>query len=170
MRSSTLIKHYKKNKRPSSQKELNWFKSQPSLERAVEIAVSATNDRGKRYSHQCKIPKAALVQAKPVLMAMVNDFRQCESFDQVFDLVRELRKIQGIGELYVYDTALRIGAYLGLLPEKVYLHAGTRVGAKELGFDSKRKTIEMNELPPEFQELQPLEVEDVFCIYKTSLS
>ncbi|MEK7411500.1 MAG: hypothetical protein AAB327_09000, partial [Actinomycetota bacterium] len=37
-----------------------------------------------------------------------------------------------LGPLYVYDTALRIGAKKGQMPKVVYLHAGTREGAKKL--------------------------------------
>lgn len=44
-----------------------------------------------------------------------------------------LETIPGLGELYVYDTTLRIGAKLNLFPDKVYLHAGTRLGATALG-------------------------------------
>ena len=38
-----------------------------------------------------------------------------------------------LGELTVYDVAHRIGAYLQLEPDVVYLHRGTRIGARYLG-------------------------------------
>ena len=41
-----------------------------------------------------------------------------------------------MGELVVYDTALRIGARFGLEPEKVYVHRGTREGVRKLGLDA----------------------------------
>jgi hypothetical protein len=40
--------------------------------------------------------------------------------------------IKGFGELAVYDCSLRVGSYLNLLPDKIYLHAGTRKGAEAL--------------------------------------
>jgi hypothetical protein len=77
--------------------------------------------------------------------------------------------IPGIGELTVYDTALRIGAHFGLEPERVYVHAGTREGARALGFENRRTTIDMNELPEPLQRLSAREAEDMLCIYKHSL-
>jgi len=41
------------------------------------------------------------------------------------------RGIPGIGELAIYDTALRIAAKLRFEPAVVFLHAGTRIGANE---------------------------------------
>ena len=96
--------------------------------------------------------------------------RRATSFDDLFDLVdKHILPIQGIGPLTVYDTALRIGARLGLSPTRVYLHAGTRAGARELGLDAQRGTIEMDELPEPLRQLSPREAEDLLCIYKSWL-
>jgi hypothetical protein len=70
----------------------------------------------------------------------------------------------------VYDTALRIGAYLHLKPELVYLHAGTRIGARNLGFDSSAEFIATRNFPDEFRCLSASEIEDVLCIYKDELN
>jgi hypothetical protein len=80
-----------------------------------------------------------------------------------------LKPVDGIGELYIYDTALRIGAKLNLLPSRIYLHAGARVGARALGFAGRLKYIELRDLPKEFQKLEPHEIEDVLCIFKDKL-
>jgi hypothetical protein len=50
---------------------------------------------------------------------------------------RTIHSIGGLRELYTYDMALRIGAFLGLAPEFVYLHRGTRAGARALGLNAK---------------------------------
>jgi hypothetical protein len=78
----------------------------------------------------------------------------------------ELADVYGIGELYVYDTALRIGVNLGVFPKEVYLHAGTRVGARKLGLDVSKPTVKMSFLPTHLRTLRPHEVEDVLCIFK----
>lgn len=83
---------------------------------------------------------------------------------------RLVGRTRGIGELYVYDTALRIGAWLELFPGKVYLHAGTRWGARALGFDPKARALEVSELPQELQQLEPYEIEDLLCIFKDKLA
>jgi hypothetical protein len=65
---------------------------------------------------------------------------ETKTFDDFFTLLEQLlAPIKGLGELYVYDTALRIGAKIGLLPRRVYLHAGTRVGARHLALMAKRR-------------------------------
>lgn len=77
--------------------------------------------------------------------------------------------ICGIGKLTVYDTALRLGAYLGKRPQVVYLHRGTREGAKALGIGCERRVLETKELPEPLRELEPHELEDLLCIYKEEL-
>jgi hypothetical protein len=48
----------------------------------------------------------------------------------------------------------------------VYLHAGTRTGARALGLAARAATLDVSELPAEFHSLEPHEVEDVLCIFK----
>jgi len=156
--------------RPKAKAELGWFRQQPTLSAAIEYAALATNSRGKRYSHQRRLRKATLEKARHVLLHNSKAIAQSRSFDDLFALIdKMLGPISGIGELYVYDTSLRVGAKLGLLPEKVYLHAGTRVGAQTLGADHKAKTLEVSALPLEFRQLEPHEIEDVLCIFKGDL-
>jgi len=68
-------------------------------------------------------------------------------------------------ELTVYDTAQRLGAYMGKEPEVVFLHRGTRVGARALGFAGSLLFILPSKLPGEFRKLNPSEIEDCLCIY-----
>ena len=67
------------------------------------------------------------------------------------------------------DTALRIGAKLGIRPDRVYLHRGTREGARALKLDASQATIDVSQLPPAFQRLDAREIEDCLCIYKEDL-
>jgi hypothetical protein len=79
-----------------------------------------------------------------------------------------LEDVPGIGELYIYDTSLRIGAKLNLYPKKVYLHAGTRRGARALGLKADT-SLNVPDLPSEFRCLLPYEIEDVLCIFKEGI-
>lgn len=164
---SNIVRHYISNHRPRSQAELAWFRSQPSLSAAVRCAASATTRDGKRHAHQWRIARAAIAAATDALCANVPRVRAAADFDDLHQLVGQLvRRIGGIGELYVYDTALRIGAKLDRLPQRVYLHAGTRDGARALGLDWRLKTLEVSQLHAALQRLAAHEVEDVLCIYK----
>ncbi len=112
-----------------------------------------------------------MLQAKSILLANSRILKKSRDFEELFSVVETmLEPISGIGELYVYDTTLRIGAKLGLFPKKVYLHAGTRAGAKALGFDGRAQALEISALPKEFQRLEPHEIEDVLCIFESELS
>ena len=66
----------------------------------------------------------------------------------------------------VYDTVLRIGAKLDLFPDRVYLHCGTREGARALGLKWRDPWLKVDELPRELRRLKPHEIEDFLCIYK----
>lgn len=74
-----------------------------------------------------------------------------------------------MGALTIYDTAVKIGAHLGLEPTSVYLHTGTRDGARALGLDVRGGTIPIDSLPPEFARLDADEIEDCLCMFKADL-
>lgn len=95
---------------------------------------------------------------------------QCETFDELIKTVDDaIRHIDGIGDLFIYDAAVSIGAKLGLEPEKIYLHAGTRRGAGALGLGRGKSVLDVGELPRAFRALRPREIEDCLCIYKDQL-
>lgn len=163
-----IIQRYKINHRPRKEIEFDWFRQQPSFEDAVINASSARNERGKRYSHQARITRKCIKEAGNLLLEKCDELKSCSSFHDLWLLVRGiLEPIHGAGELYIYDTSLRLGASLGLFPDRVYLHAGTRKGAKAFGLISDRGDwINQRELPGALRELPPYEVEDILCIYK----
>lgn len=149
---------------------LDYYRRQPSLELAVEKAAMAAMPDGSRFCHQVmvKIPAMKLARGKLGLI----DFNRLglRSFAELLDRVRrEILPISGIGPLTVYDTAHRLGAYLGLRPEKVYIHAGVKYGVLALGINAARQSVEMTELPPAFKRLTPEQAEDCLCIYASEL-
>ena len=167
---SSIVQTYLRKKAPGEADYLRFYKIQRSLSAAIEMAALAQLPRGKRFSHQRRIPGRVLQQIRDRLLEQRSRLRDCKSFQELHNMIERLAlPIEGIGELAVYDTAHRLGEYLGLSPERVYLHAGTRVGARALGLDGKAKTIPMSALPKEFQVLRPDQVEDCLCIFKKEL-
>lgn len=165
-----IVRAYIDRIRPRAQAELDWFAHQPSLDSAIEKAALAVNSRGRRYSHQRRLKKPALKEALRNLLDKSGALKQASDFDELFNLIRAaVKPIPGIGELYVYDTAVRIGAKLNLFPIKVYLHAGTRVGGRALGLNDSTATLEVSALPKEFRTLEAHELEDILCVYKDEL-
>lgn len=166
-----IIRHYKSNHLTRKGNEHDWFRRQPSIESAIINATEARDERGKRYSHQRRIGKNAIREAKTVLLENADEIEKSKSFHHLWLLIRDLiSPISGIADLYIYDTALRIGAFLNFLPDKVYLHAGTRKGAKAVNHPEwKNDWIEIEKLPIELKELSADEIEDVLCIYKDKI-
>jgi hypothetical protein len=163
-----IIAHYLANYSDNADRELRFYRRQGTLNNALEHAALTRLPSGKRAHHQRRLSAATLNAAWKALQQC--DFNGCTTFHDLFCLIDEtVRQIDGIGELYVYDTALRIGSYLRLSPDRVYLHAGVRVGARALGFTG-RDYIRCSDLPIEFSILKPNQIEDCLCIYKRELA
>jgi hypothetical protein len=165
--SPTTKEHYR---RPAEQ-ELAYFRTWATDEEAVSKAALAQLSSGKRHSHQYRVPPAALRESERRLLDNLPALRKASSFDELLQLMETLiRPIHRIGELAVYDTAVRVGARFAIEPAKVYLHAGTRKGAKALGLNARSDAIELTELPVELRTLTAGEAEDVLCIYKNEFA
>lgn len=92
-----------------------------------------------------------------------------KTFDELYKEVEKL-KINGIGDLTIYDTATMIGCPSKVYPDKVYLHAGAAEGAKALGV--KGSVVDKSvfvAIFPAFTRLEPMQIEDMLCIYKSHL-
>lgn len=122
-----------------------------------------------RQSHQCRLPGAVLTEATAAVLSLVDEIAAARDFDELHSLVRAAcASVQGTGPLYCYDVAHRIGLHLGIHPEVIYLHTGTREGAKALGINvTGREHIAVTELPKPLQVLSAGDAEDVLCIYKS---
>lgn len=162
------VKAYHKHNRPKADNEHQYYAGKNSLPEAIRTAARC-EIHGKRHSHQYRIPKAVLEEAERRLLKL-RRWDSIKDFGELHKLINDtIRPIHGIGELAVYDIATRIGAYLNINAKKVYLHAGTREGARALGFDTSRGWLAVEELPREFRKLTAGQIEDCLCIYKADL-
>ena len=167
---SALASRFRRDHAQGARSESEFFRRLPSLELAIHHVAFAIDARGRCYDHQFRIRRVARVRAQEIFTGSMRGLRACRSFQALHTLLESLLlPVRGLGELYVYDAALRLGAYLGLVPDFVYLHAGTRHGASVLGLGRGRSYLEMHELPPPLQGLSPDEVESFLCIYKAYL-
>jgi hypothetical protein len=165
-----IIADYIAKHRENAEKELRYFKLQRNLEDAVSLAALAKRPNGKRFSHQRRIPESVLRKVEKRLLAAVPTIRRAKSFDELHQIIeKEILSIFGVGELMVYDTTLRIGSKLGLEPKEVFLHSGTRIGARKLGLSGRQRSVTVTEFPVSLRRLPAREIEDVLCIYKHKL-
>jgi len=160
-----VVRDYIRRHRPSAQREFDFYRRQQTLQDAITQAALARTSFGRKHPHQWRVRQATLKEASCKLVAA--SFQESRSFSELYlTIERAIRGINGVGELLVYDTALRIGAFLGLEPDVIYLHAGTRTGAKNLGLRHQQRFLKTTELPRPFLKLAPREIEDCLCIYK----
>ena len=165
-----IVQTYISGRREDVKRELRYFSSPKSLDDVISLAALSQFRNGKRHPHQRRIPKDTLQMAKKNLIAHKSKLKSCRSFDNLHEVVRQtIGPIYRIGELAVYDISCRLGAYLGHSPDYIYLHAGTRKGAKALGLPTGRKKLKIKNLPHSFTILSPHEAEDCLCLYKSQL-
>jgi len=166
---SHIVDHFEEHYKGAEELELNYFRSRAGLKEAVSEAAMARMN-GQKFSHQWRIPLSVLEESRRRLLDNLGPLRTAESFDDLHDTVEAIiGGIAGVGELLLYDTALRIGAYLGLAPSSIYLHAGTREGARALGLEWRKRTLPMSTLPKALQRLSAGEAESLLCMYKPEL-
>jgi hypothetical protein len=148
--------------------ELKGYRDIP-LKTALIMAARADDGEGRCHPHQWRLWDTTARQAEIILLQNINKIAACKNFDSLHNLIKSILNIPGAAEMFWYDTAFRIGINLKIYPEKVYLHRGTRDGAKNLGLQFGRYALEISELPKELQRLKPHQIEDFFCVFKDSL-
>ncbi len=126
---------------------------------------------GGHLDHLKRLTEEALRNALLILISFRKQIKSCKNFHEIFELIHEEieREVYGIGEMYTYDISFYLSINLGFKPKYVYLHKGTRIGARKLGLDVKRDYISKNEFPQEFQNLEIYDIENLLCIYKKYL-
>jgi hypothetical protein len=165
---AAIVDLYIERHRQRARNELAFYVGQPNLSAAIHKAARAVNQDGKRADHQRRIRAAVLVSSDTALQSISHELEKLSTFEELHERIeRAIGSMKGVGPLLVYDTAHRIGAHLKLEPRLVYLHAGTRVGARTLGL--RGKTLEVSKLPTELQKLTAAELEDCLCIFKDRL-
>jgi hypothetical protein len=131
-----------------------WWASQSlTLPEVIERAC-ASIIHGKLHSHQQRpfqrwprAPKKAADLLKP----LADRIAAARNFDDDLHplICTAIKLVPGIGPLTCYDIAHRIGARLRpkLEPTEVFLHRGTREGAKALGLWANRERAPISDFP-----------------------
>lgn len=186
---AALVSEYQKLQEERSTKTCNPIRSMmacyrelPDLMTAIVDAAYAHDLIGKRYQngqqrsmpkrhgHQRRLKKADMTKALKRLQSKASELESAKSFIEIYDCVSKICKpIDGLGKLYVYDTALRIGAFMKLKPKRVYLQAGALAGARALSLDVKNSPLPVKDFPKPLHELEPYEIEDFLCVCKGQL-
>lgn len=169
----SIIRRYQVLRKNNPDKHVEHCSSQSELWKAIEQAALSRDANGKRHPHQYRLKKVDLELFANNLIAIEHKISASTTFNALHELV-ESASCDGIGSLTIYDTTHRIGAHptLNLKPNLIYLHAGTKTGARNL---LKRKITErflnLEDLPTGLiaHGLTASELEDILCIYKEEM-
>src|SRR5262245_55516755 len=138
-----IVRMYRLHNRREAHEELDCFRSMGNLQDVIARAAMATDRFGRRHLHHRRRKRAELEAGRAKLLSHQQALGDAKSFDELHSVIAKLiLPIKGLKELYIYDTAQWIGAWLGHPPERVYLHAGTRTGALALGLGKGKESID----------------------------
>ena len=94
------------------------------------------------------------------------DFRNCIIFEDIIVITDEVKNnTKRLGDLWSYDTALRIGFHLKIYPTDVYIQAGVKKGYFKLLNKKPRKRKVPRIKFPMLDELEVYEIENFLCIW-----
>ena len=127
-----------------------------------------------RGGHQYRMQERDIYEAAEELQKNNIAIGKYKDFEDLYDNVKKvISPCHGIAELTVYDTALRLGYHLGVLPNaKVYLTSGGLEGYKRMTnkfYAGGILVIDRTTIVSTFPELSSLtayEIEDFFCVCK----
>ncbi len=155
-------------------RRISYYKSLPSFGEVIEYASKGIHlnkyDTEVMDRHQCRVGYENCDLGAKELLTREGDIKKADSFEEIHAITEEVRKdskTNRLGELWSYDTALRIGFSKDVYPKHVYLHAGTREGAiNVLGKEIANKNkLEKEVFPKEFQVMKCYEIEAFLCIH-----
>ena len=140
---------------------LSWIEAQ-------QRAWLSKRPNGKMHGHQCNVGERVLEEGLKAALAQKKQSEDFKNFEELHAWVRSITDvIHGLGAMTAYDVARRLGAWLGLQPSMVWLHRGTKDGAKALNIRGNK--VPLNAFPEPIQRLGATHVENFLCIYKKEL-
>ncbi|MCT7991714.1 hypothetical protein [Laspinema olomoucense] len=134
---------------------------------ALERAWLSRFADGKMHPHQRRV-SSKLAEGLHISRQDCHQAQQFKTFAELHHWIESVTaRVKGLGETTAYDVAQRLGMWLNLAPDLVYLHAGTAKGAAV--FNITGKTAFLSAFPPEIQKLGATHAENFLCIYKDNL-
>lgn len=161
----SYVEHYLNSRASSPDTWILHCSARKELNEAIFCAALAQNHLRKRHPHQFRRSRQTLEKFAYSICHSITEMQKVDCFEDIYQLV-EARKVHDIGPLTIYDTAQRIGAFLGIHSDKIYLHSGTKLGAEKiLGRRLRQSTLDWTELPKAFQDprLTCADLEDILC-------
>ena len=150
--------------------ELERFFKSLSFHSAIEYAASGVTPHRKIHPHQRGIGVKQLRQSAALLKKYTPALRKARSYSDLFIITEAVKSVlKGLGDLWSYDTALRIAFNRGKMfyPRAVFVQRGDMKGIKKifLKMPIKQRTLPLKIFPKEIQSLKPFEIENFLTIW-----
>lgn len=175
-----ILDDYKLRKNDFWRKVMSFYTGLSDIDEAIKHASKFHKDQTHCDEHQRRILKDSKRKFATLLKKLKAQILTCANFKDLYDLLKKKCKPAGIGDLAIYDTAMRLGAYLekstgkDFTPQEVYLHNGTAAGATSLKKMNKisysSNPVPLSVFSNLFKGLKPFEIEEVLCVYKNVLA
>ncbi|AEV31533.1 hypothetical protein [Owenweeksia hongkongensis] len=159
-------------------KVIEFYKGLPT-EEILKKACLAKTHIGKMDSHQRRVGKEKCKEGLRIMMTKESEVWKAKTFEGLKQVTDSIASVtHGLGPLWSYDTALRIGFKMNVFPDRVYVQSGVSDGIKNLLGKDFYKNLPRNRghkyclrenLPKELHGMEPALIENFLCIYKTQL-
>jgi hypothetical protein len=149
--------------------ELERFFRSLSFNAAIEYAASGVTPHRKIHPHQRGIGVKQLRQSAALLKKHGPLIRKARSFAHLFIITEAVKSdLKGLGDLWSYDTALRMAFNRGkkFYPQAVFVQRGVMKGIKKIfsKMPLKERTLPLKIFPREIKSLKPFEIENFLTI------
>jgi hypothetical protein len=150
--------------------ELERFYKSLSFHSAIEYASSGVTPHRKIHPHQRGIGVKQLRQSAALMKKLTPAIRKARSFSNLFIITESVKSdLKGLGDLWSYDTALRISFNRGktFYPKSVFVHRGVTKGIRKIfsKMPIRQRTLPLNIFPKEIQSLKPFEIENFLTVW-----
>ena len=163
------IADYRENELRELHELVRFFKSLP-FHSAIEYAASGVTPHRKIHPHQRGIGVKQLRQSAALLREYNSAIRKAKSFAHLFFITEAVKsELKGLGDLWSYDTALRMAFNRGktFFPQAVFVQRGVMKGIKKIfkKMPVKQRTLPVKIFPKEVRSLKPFEIENFLTIW-----
>ena len=160
-----MLDCYCRKYRPNLAAYLDVFRKM-KLGEAIGAAGKKCPCCGMCHPHQRHLANYVIDNFIAKLKELSTRIAKAKDFEELHKIIEGAR-IPGIGSVTLYDAALRIGARISILPEKiVYLHGHATIP------DGRRSgKVEISSFVPLFAEygLKAYEIEEFLCCFHSPL-
>jgi hypothetical protein len=162
------IADYRENELRELHEFERFFKSL-SFHSAIEYAASGVTPHRKIHPHQRGIGVKQLRQSAVLLKKYTQDIRKANSFANLFIITEAVRsELKGLGDLWSYDTALRMAFNRGktFYPQAVFVQRTVLKGIKKIfsKMPMKQRALPLKIFPRELRSLKPFEIENFLSV------